>query len=427
MSKFVIEGGHPIAGTHTVAGNKNAALPMLAATVLTDEPVTFTHIPLIEDVLTMLQILEQLGCDVLLRGHTVTICAAGLKTTTLDPVLCGRARSSILFAGPLAARHGKAQISPPGGDVIGRRRLDTHFSGLRALGMRAEEKAPFRFTRGRAFRGANILLDEASVTATENIVMAAVLAPGETTIYNAACEPHVQDLCEMLNSMGARIYSIGTNLLRIRGVSKLGGCRCRIAPDYIEAVSYVAAAALTGGQLELLNAPTKHLVVIERTLQKLGIGWETLGDDRILVPADQSREMVDDIGAAIPKIEDGTWPNFPSDLMSVAIVLATQSRGSILFFEKMFESRLYFVDRLIDMGARIVQCDPHRVVVTGSCKLHASRVASPDIRAGMSMLLAALCADGTSTVSNAAIIDRGYERTERELRRLGAKIRRVEG
>ncbi len=425
MSTFIIEGGNPISGTHTVAGNKNAALPMLAACTLTDEPVTFTHLPLIEDVQTMLDILAALGCEVNLRGHTVTICAAGITGTTLDAALCGQARSSILFAGPLTARHGMATIGPPGGDVIGRRRLDTHFTGLRALGINASERAPFCFKRTRNFKGTDILLDEASVTATENILMAAVLAPGETTIYNAACEPHVQDLCNMLISMGARIYNVGTNLLRIRGVDSLSGCRCRIAPDYIEAVSYVAAAVLTGGELTLQNAPTNHLTVIERTLRKLGITWEQLDAETIHVPHTQPLVIHDDIGAAIPKIEDGTWPNFPSDLMSVAIVLATQARGSILFFEKMFESRLYFVDRLIDMGARIVQCDPHRVVVTGPAKLHPTQVASPDIRAGMSMLLAALCAEGTSIVKNAGIIDRGYERTERELSRLGAKIRRT--
>ncbi len=425
MAEFVIQGGRPIQGRHRVPGNKNAALPMLAACTLSDAPITIANLPLINDVLNMLEILEDLGASVELRGHTATICCAGMRKRTIAPALCRRVRTSILFAGPMVARHGKVILHPPGGDVIGRRRLDTHFDGLRDLGVEIEIGEAYRFSCTNLV-GTDILLDEASVTATENLVMAAVLAEGSTTLFNAACEPHVQELCRMLNDMGASIDGVGTNRLESGGVDELHGGRFRVPSDCIEAASYIAAAAMTGGELFIDHAPSADLRIVMRTFQRLGIDWHLDDENTLHLPANQTLEIRNDYGAAIPKIEDGPWPNFPSDLLSVLVVLATQAAGTVLFFEKMFESRLYFVDRLIEMGARIVQCDPHRVIVTGPARLHGSRVVSPDIRAGMSMLLAALCADGTSTVGNAEIIDRGYEGVEKELRRLGAEIERVE-
>ncbi len=424
MARFVIHGGRRLSGRHRAPGNKNAVLPMLAACVLTDEPVTLSNVPLIEDVFTMLEILTALGATVDLRGHTVRVCAAGLRRTRLNPALCRRVRSSILFSGPLAARHGRASLAPPGGDVIGRRRLDTHFEGLQQLGITAEcGRDQFRFRRGE-LRGARILLDEASVTATENLVMAAVLAPGRTTLFNAACEPHVQDLCRMLNAMGAHIAGIGTNYLKIDGVERLHGVRRRVAPDYIEAASFLVAAAITGGELTLEGLAEEQVAVLARPLRKLGLAW-THANGALHLPAGQRLRVTHDFGAAIPKIEDGPWPNFPSDLMSVTIVLATQARGTVMVFEKMFESRMYFVDRLIEMGARIVQCDPHRVVIDGPARLHGTPMSSPDIRAGMALLVAALCARGQSVIENAQSIDRGYERVDQKLRRLGADIVRV--
>jgi UDP-N-acetylglucosamine 1-carboxyvinyltransferase len=425
MARFIIHGGRRLRGRHRAPGNKNAALPMLAACVLTDEPVHLTNVPLIEDVLTMLAILADLGVSVETAGHTVTLCARGLRKRRLDPALCQRVRSSILFAGPLAARHGRATLAPPGGDSIGRRRLDPHFAGLAALGIRPQAHAPFTFVRSR-LRAARILLDEASVTATENVLMAAVLAEGRTTIFNAACEPHIQDLCRMLNKMGARIQGIGTNYLRIRGARQLGGVSHRVSTDYIDTASFVAAAALTGGEIIVDDVPEDQFDVVARPFLRLGLRWCI--HDRILrLPPGQRLRVRQDFGAAIPKIEDGPWPAFPSDLMSIAIVLATQaSAGPLLVFEKMFESRMYFVDRLIEMGARIVQCDPHRAMVSGPSRLHGIHMSSPDIRAGMALLLAALCAKGESVIDNAQSIDRGYERVDYHLRRLGADIVRTE-
>lgn len=423
MSRFVIHGGKRLGGKHRVPGNKNAALPMLAACVLTDEPVRLQNIPLIEDVHSMLEILDSLGVRIDRRGHSVTLCARGIRKRTLKPELCRRVRSSILFAGPMAARHGRVTVYPPGGDVIGRRRVDTHFDGLRQLGVTVGGRNCYQFRRTR-LRGARILLDEASVTATENVVMAAVLADGKTTIFNAACEPHVQDLCRFLNKMGARIRGIGTNYLRVDGVQRLRGITHRVMPDYIDTVSFVAAAALTGGELTVQNPPRDHLDVLERPFAKLGVTWGVVGSALVL-PAGQRLRVRDDFGSAIPTIADGGWPAFPSDLMGVAIVLATQVKGTVLFFEKMFESRMFFVDRLIEMGARIVQCDPHRVVVAGPAHLSGTHMSSPDIRAGMALLLAALCAHGESVIDNAQVIDRGYEEVDRRLRRLGADIVRT--
>ena len=424
MAQFVIRGGRRLSGHHKPPGNKNAALPMLAACVLTDEPVTLHNLPLIDDVLTMLGLLEEIGVDVRLRGHTVELCAGGLNSTRLSAALCRKVRSSILFAGALAARHGKAVLFPPGGDVIGRRRLDTHFDSLRQLGIEVTADGCYRFT-ARKLRGARIVLDEASVTATENTVMAATLAKGVTTIFNAACEPHVRDLCLMLNRMGARIGGIGTNSLQIEGVESLQGVTHKIAPDYIDAAGFIAAAALTGGRITVDDAREDDLFVISRAFAKLGVCW-SLGNGTLRMNPCRKLKVLEDFGSAIPKIEDGPWPSFPSDLMSAALVLATQASGTILFFEKMFESRLYFVDRLIEMGAHIVQCDPHRVLVSGPARLRGTRLSSPDIRAGMALLLAALCAEGETVIGNAEVIDRGYESIERRLRALGADIVRSE-
>ena len=418
--EFVILGGRQISGRHKSPGNKNAALPMLAACILTDQPVTLQNMPLIRDVRTMLAILDELGADVDVRGHTVTVCCRGIRKRRLPEQLCRQARSSILFAGPMAARYGRVTVSPPGGDVIGRRRLDTHFDGLAALGIELNAERDYRL-HCHKLRPADILLDEASVTATENIVMAAVLAPGTTTIFNAACEPHVQDLCHLLNKMGANISGIGTNLLTVNGVECLQGTRHRLAPDAIEAASFIAAAALTGGELFIEDVASQDFAIIGKVFSRIGIEW-TIADNTLHLPPNQQLEIRNDLGAAIAKVEDGTWPNFPSDLMSVSIVMATQATGTLLFFEKLFESRMYFVDRLIEMGARIVQCDPHRVVVSGPARLLGTRMSSPDIRAGVSLLLAALCAKGESIIGNAGVIDRGYENVDSELRRLGADI-----
>ncbi len=420
MAHFVIQGGRRLAGRFKPAGNKNAVLPMLAASVLTDEPVVLRNIPIIDDVLTGLALLHELGVQVDHRGHTVTLCARGLRKYRLHADLCRKMRSSILFAGPLAARHGRATVFPPGGDMIGRRPLDTHFDGLRRLGIQTQGQNAHVFRR-KSLKGADILLDEASVTATENIVMAATLAEGTTTIFNAACEPHVQDLCHMLNRMGARIRGIGTNHLAVHGVERLSGVRHRVSPDYIEAASVMTACLLTGGALDVAGVDARHLAVFGRVFQRLGVKW-SLSDNVLHLPADQKLRVRNAHGPAIPKIEDGPWPSFPSDLMSIAIVMAAHARGTLLFFEKMFESRMYFVDRLIDMGARIIQCDPHRVIVSGPAQLSGSHVSSPDIRAGMALLLAALCARGESTINNAESIDRGYQAIDRRLRALGADI-----
>lgn len=426
MARFIIQGRNKIGGTFRPLGNKNAVLPMLAACVLTDHPLVLTNVPDILDVENMLRLLADLGVDVARRGHTVTLCAKGLNKTALDPTLCGRVRSSILLAGPLSARHGTAILYPPGGDVIGRRRLDTHFEGLAQLGIHmAWKEDAFRLRRTRTFRGAALLLDEASVTATENILMAAVLAPGRTVILNAACEPHVQDLGALLIKMGARISGIGTNRLEVGGVSELGGARHRVGPDYIEIGSFIAASAVTGGALTVSDLPDAiTLQVMQRTFSRLGVAW-TVKDGCLHLPARQKLRVRRDLGDAIPKMEDGIWPAIPSDLLSVALVLATQTRGEILFFEKLFESRLYFVDRLLEMGAKLVQCDPHRVLVSGPARLRAQHITSPDIRAGMALVIAALCADGQTIIDQAEMVDRGYERIDARLRALGADMVRT--
>ncbi len=424
MEKFIIEGGHPISGTVTPSGNKNAALPLLAACLLTDESVTLHNLPAIGDVATMGTLLSEVGVSVeILNPNTWRLQASDIRTSKLSRELFGRIRGSITLAGPMLARTGAVHLPRPGGDVIGRRRVDTHFLALSALGADVDADGAFRL-HGKQLRGADILLDEASVTATENTIMAATLASGTTIIRNAACEPHVQDLCRMLCQFGAQIEGIGSNTLTIHGVERLGGGEYTIGPDYMEVGSYIALAAVTGGELLIENAAPEHLRMIDLVFGRLGVQFEVRGQD-VFVPAEQPLAIVSDVGGAIPSIKDAPWPAFPADLMSIAIVLASQCRGTILIHEKMFESRLYFVDQLISMGARIILCDPHRCVVQGPSLLHGDEVASPDIRAGMALLIAALCAKGQSTILNIRQIDRGYEQAEEKLGRLGAKIKRV--
>ena len=428
MGKFEIQGRKVVSGTHRVPGNKNAALPMIAAALLTAEPVVLENVPGISDVARMFECAQKFGARVTrdLAARTATLEAKRLRTARLDPELARRIRTSVLFAGPLLARTGGVSLPPPGGDGIGHRRLDTHFAGFAALG--AKVKAGRRILSVKAPRGlsgARILLDEASVTATENILMAAVLAKGVTEIYNAACEPHVQDLCAMLNAMGAKISGAGTNRILVEGVEGLHGTTARVGCDYIEGASYLTAAAITGGEMTLTEVDADVFAVLAKSFARFGVKWTVDAAKRTLhMPARRRRKMEYDLGDAIPSLADGPWPMFPSDLVSILIVLATQTRGTCLFFEKMFESRLYFVDHLIGMGAKIVQCDPHRVVVTGPTQLVGSTVTSPDIRAGIALILAALCAKGQTTILNAESVDRGYERVEHELGALGADVRR---
>jgi len=424
MEKFIIEGGHPLSGTIIPSGNKNAALPLLAACLLTDEPVILHNLPAIGDVQTMGELLADVGVSIeKLDPHTWRVHAREVRTSELSRDLFGRIRGSITLAGPMLARTGAVHLPRPGGDVIGRRRVDTHFLALSALGAEVSTDGTFRLRGGRLY-GADILLDEASVTATENAIMAATLAKGTTIIRNAACEPHVQDLCHMLCNLGAQIEGIGSNTLVIHGVERLGGGEYIIGPDYMEVGSYIALAAVTGGKLLIKNAAPEHMRMVALVFERLGVRFEARGND-IFVPAEQSLTIVPDIGGAIPSIYDAPWPGFPADLMSVAIVLASQSGGTVLIHEKMFESRLYFVDKLIAMGARIILCDPHRCVVQGPSPLHGDEMESPDIRAGMALLIAALCAEGQSIIRNIRQIDRGYEQVEEKLRPLGARIRRV--
>ena len=430
MARLVINGRRTVSGVHRVQGNKNAALPMIAAAMLADGPVTLENVPGIEDVENMFKCAECFGAKISrdIAARTATIDATRLRTARLAPELASKIRTSVLFAGPLLARMGSVSLPPPGGDGIGHRRLDTHFAGFASLG--AKVKAGRRILSVKApkgLSGAKMLLDEASVTATENILMAAVLARGETEIYNAACEPHVQDVCAMLNSMGAKIEGAGTNRIRVEGVEALHGTTARVGCDYIEGASYLTAAAITGGEITLTEIDPEVFAVLEKTFARFEVKWTVDAAKRTLhMPArKRRRKMAYDLGDAIPSVADGPWPMFPSDLVSILIVLATQTRGTCLFFEKMFESRLYFVDHLIGMGAKIVQCDPHRVVVTGPTQLTGSTVTSPDIRAGIALILAALCAKGRTTILNAGSVDRGYEAVEKELAALGADAKRV--
>ena len=426
MSRLVISGSKRLSGTHRVSGNKNAALPMIAASLLSSEPVTLTNVPDIADVELMLEVAKGFGVKVTrsTKNRSVTLFAAKIRTVKIDPELAARIRTSFLFAGPLIARLGRVSLPPPGGDAIGHRRLDTHFAGFKALGAKATVDKKTLGLNG-ALKGTKILLDEASVTATENILMASVLAVGHTEIYNAACEPHIVDLAAMLNRMGAKIRGAGTNLIVIDGVKSLHGCKARVGCDYIEAGSYITAAAVTGGELTLTGIDPEPFKVLEGAFARFGVTWSIDPKARTLHYAPRKRlKMKYDLGDAIPSVADGIWPAFPSDLLSILIVLATQTRGTCLFFEKMFESRLYFVDHLKQMGAKIVQCDPHRVVVTGPCALIGGTVTSPDIRAGIALVIAALCAKGKTVIQNAASIDRGYVSVEDSLGALGAEITR---
>jgi UDP-N-acetylglucosamine 1-carboxyvinyltransferase len=427
MQSFVIEGGRPLSGTVRAAGNKNGALPILAACVLATEPVRLTNVPRIRDVQTMVELLVDIGAEVEWGSENeVVVDTRNVHKTELDEELCRRIRASFLLAGPLLARFGRVTVPPPGGDVIGRRRLDPHIHALAELG--ADIRIDRRYEmQTSGLRGKHVFLDEASVMATENAVMAAAVAQGQTVIGNAACEPHVQDLCRFLASLGARIEGIESNVLRIEGVpSLLGGGEWRIASEHIEVGSFIGLAATTGGDLTIEDVEVRDLAAILPAFERLGVRVE-VGERRVRVPPGQQLAIEDDLGGQIPKIEDGPWPAFPADLTSIAVVTATQAHGTILIFEKMFESRLFFVDKLVGMGARIILCDPHRVVVTGPAQLYGERLTSPDIRAGMAMLIAALCAEGTSTIGNVAEIDRGYERIDERLRGLGARIERVEG
>jgi UDP-N-acetylglucosamine 1-carboxyvinyltransferase len=425
MESFVIEGGRPLNGRVRAAGNKNGALPILAACLLTPEPVTLTNVPRIRDVETMIELLEDLGADVEWTGRNeVRVEAANVAKTDLDAELCSRIRASILLAGPLLTRFGRASVPPPGGDVIGRRRVDVHMHALAELGARVVVDRRYEL-QTEGLRGAHIFLDEASVTGTENAVMAAVLAQGDTVIGNAACEPHVQDLCRFLVSLGARIEGIESNVLRIEGVESLSGGEWRIGPEHIEVASLIGLAAVTGGEVTIEEVAVDDVAPILPHFARLGVRVQ-VNDSSVIVPAGQELVIQDDLGGQIPKIEDGPWPAFPADLTSIAVTVATQAHGTILIFEKMFESRLFFVDKLVNMGARIILCDPHRVVVTGPAQLYGERLTSPDIRAGMAMVIAALCAEGISTIGNVSEIDRGYERIDERLRMLGAQIERVE-
>jgi UDP-N-acetylglucosamine 1-carboxyvinyltransferase len=407
------------------SGNKNGALPILAACVLAAEEVRLSNVPRIRDVETMVELLADLGADVEWTGpNEVRIDPQDLTGTDLDAELAREIRASFLLVGPLLARFGRVTVPPPGGDVIGRRRLDTHVHAFSALGADVAIDGVYELTTD-GLRGTRMYLDEASVMATENAIMAAVLADGETVLGNAACEPHIQDLCRFLVSLGAQIAGIGSNVLHITGTHQLGGGEYRIGPDHIEVASFVGLAAATGGEIVVEDVEPDDLISIVPAFRKLGIEME-VGERSVRLPAGQSLMIEDDLGGQIPKIDSGVWPAFPADLTSIAVAVATQAHGTILIFEKMFENRLVFVDKLVSMGARIILCDPHRVVVTGPATLYGERLESPDIRAGMAMLIAALCAEGTSTIGNIRQIDRGYERIDERLRELGAVVERTE-
>ncbi|MGB8213380.1 MAG: UDP-N-acetylglucosamine 1-carboxyvinyltransferase [Anaerolineales bacterium] len=426
MEKFHIVGGIPLKGEITPAGNKNAALPILAATLMTDEPVILHNVPNIRDVNDMRKLVASLGVEIEdMDGGSWRIAAHSVRPADLDPDLCRRIRASILLAGPMLARTGGFHLPPPGGDVIGRRRLDTHNLALKALGAEVNyARSSFEFKAKSRLKGVDLLLDEASVTATENVLMAAVTARGTTTIRNSASEPHIQDLCNMLNALGAGISGIGSNTLHIEGVERLHGGEFTIGPDYLEVVSFIGAAVVTGGELRIRNAGNHCLDMIRFIFRRLGVNWNVEGED-ILVPAKQRLKIEPDLGNAIPEIKSNVWPGFPTDLVSIAITVATQARGSVLFHDWMYPGRMYFTDKLVAMGAQIVLCDPHRVIVTGPTKLYGESVESPDIRAGMALLLAALAVPGKSTIRNVGQIDRGYERVDEKLRSLGANIERI--
>ncbi len=427
MDKLIIQGGYPLNGEVTPSGNKNAALPLLAACLLTDEPVTLYNVPNIRDVQDMIALIQSLGVKAeKLDEHSWRIQAADVCCAELQPELCRRIRASILLAGPMVARAGDFKLPPPGGDVIGRRRVDTHILAIRALGAQAEfdrANRVFKFS-AKKLVGADILLDEASVTATENAIMAAVTAEGSTILRNATSEPHVQELCHFLTTLGAKIENISSNTLHIQGVKKLHGGDFTIGPDYLEVVSFIGAAALTRGNITIHNAGAHYLGMIRLVFGRLGVEWK-VDDDRIIIRAPQRLVVEPDLGDAIPVINVMPWPSFPTDLMSIAIVVGTQSKGSVLFHDWMYPSRMFFTDKLVGMGAQIVLCDPHRCIVQGPTQLYGEVLESPDIRAGMALVLAALTAEGQSVIRNVGQIDRGYERIDEKLRQLGAHIERA--
>jgi len=425
MEKLVIEGGVPLSGTVVPAGNKNAALPLLAACLLTEEQVVLHNVPRIRDTEALIVLLEDLGVKVDQRdGNTVALQADAVSKTAVDPVLAERIRASFLVAGPLLARFGEALLPPPGGDVIGRRRLDPHLDAFRALGADVEHARDIRLrSPDGGLRACDFFMDEPSVMGTENALMAAALTPGATVIRNAASEPHVQDLARLLTRMGAAIDGIGSNVMHVHGLAKLGGCEHRVSPDHIEIASFMALAGVTGGELRILNCVPDDLRMIRLVFQRLGLRSELDGDE-IVVPGDQKLVVGRDSGGYQSKVEDGPWPAFPADLTSIALALATQSEGTVLIFEKMFENRLVFTDKLVNMGAHIILCDPHRAVISGPTRLRGQRLESPDIRAGMAMLIAALCAEGVSEIGNVRQIDRGYERIDERLAALGGRIER---
>jgi UDP-N-acetylglucosamine 1-carboxyvinyltransferase len=425
MEQFIIDGGQPLHGTVTPAGNKNAALPLVAACLLTSEPVVLHNVPGIEDLRAMRQIVTQLGTTVEeLSPHSWRLHTPRVTSDRLDPEICRRIRASILVAGPMLARHGQIDLPLPGGDFLGRRRLDTHLVALEGLGATVRLEDSTFHMQADGLHGRPVLLDECSVTATENALMAATLAEGTTEIHNAASEPHVQELCRFLNILGARIENIGSNSLVVHGVPALGGGEFTIGSDYLEVVSLIGAAAVTGGEVRIRNAGLAHLNMVQLVFKKLGVCWETEGDD-ILVPAGQSLAVVPDLGGAIPEVKTNVWPAFPTDLTSIALTVATQAKGTVLFHDWMYSGRMYFTDKLVSMGARIILCDPYRCLVQGPSDLQGESLESPDIRAGMAMLLAALCARGRSVIRNIGQIDRGYEGIDEKLRSLGAKIERV--
>ena len=421
----MIQGGAPLSGELTVAGNKNAALPILAACLLTEEELVLDRVPRIRDTEAQIALLERLGVEVeWIADNSIRLCAANVSRAEVDEELSNKIRASFLLAGPLLARFGEARMPPPGGDFIGRRRLDAHLDAFKDLGARVDGARWIELTAPGGLRACEIFMDEPSVMGTENALMAAALTPGPTTISNAASEPHVQDLARLLSKMGARVDGIGSNVMIVNGADKLGGAEHTISADHIEVGSFMALAAATGGQLRIVDIEPADLRMVRRQFRRIGLNSRIEGED-VVVPPEQELRIEADIGDAIPKIEDGPWPAFPADLTSIALALATQAEGEILIFEKMFENRLFFVDKLVAMGARITLCDPHRAIVSGPSRLHGARVESPDIRAGMAMLIAALAADGRSEIGNVVQIDRGYEQIDERLRALGAQIERV--
>ena len=427
MEKFIIEGGIPLSGTVVPAGNKNAALPALAATLLTSEEVVLRNTPRIRDVQAMVELLVRLGAKAEWRDENViAVQCDEITHTAVDPDWAERIRASFLLAGPLLARFGAADMPPPGGDVIGRRRLDPHLDAFRALGADVRTGRSYELRAADGLHACDFFMDEPSVMATENALMAAALTPGSTVIHNAASEPHVQDLARLLMQMGARIEGIGSNLMIIHGQEELHGADYAIGPDHIEIGSFIALAACTGGEVRIRDCVREDLRMTRLAFERLGCRIEYDGND-VIVPSGQELRIRSDVGDAISKIEDGPWPAFPADLTSIALALATQAEGLVLIHEKMFENRLFFVDKLVSMGARVIVCDPHRAVVSGPSRLHGERLSSPDIRAGMALLIAALCADGRSEIANIREIDRGYERIDDRLRSLGARIERVAG